>query len=142
MQDPQDFRNDFHWAGKSKLPPSRTLRVWTKNEENLKFWKKSLRYFDQNLYWKLTFFTFFTKFFLDFCLLSESIYLCKINQISATMFPISVGGGRSGVPPPSTLLQLWVTIQNNSSNPLECLMMTRDNAGSVIPDRASLYKNT
>ena len=34
MQDHQELRNDFHWAGKSKQPACETLRVWTKREEN------------------------------------------------------------------------------------------------------------
>ena len=34
MQDHQDLMNDFDWAGKSKQGACKTLRVWTKNEEN------------------------------------------------------------------------------------------------------------
>ena len=45
----------------------------------LKNFKKILRFFDQNLYGKLTFFTIFSKYFLDFCIHSESIYLWKIR---------------------------------------------------------------
>ena len=41
--------------------------------------KKNLRLFHQNLYGKLTFFTFFTESFLDFRLFSESLYICKIS---------------------------------------------------------------
>ena len=33
MQDHQDLKNDFHWAGKITQPASKMLRVWTKNEE-------------------------------------------------------------------------------------------------------------
>ena len=34
MQDYQDLKNDFHWTGKSKQRAIKTLRVWTKSEEN------------------------------------------------------------------------------------------------------------
>ena len=30
----QDSMNDFDWAGKTKPPACKTLRVWTKYEEN------------------------------------------------------------------------------------------------------------
>ena len=53
MQDHQDLMNYFDCAGKSKQPPCKILRVWTKIEENL---SKKWRFFDQNLYRKLTFF--------------------------------------------------------------------------------------
>ena len=51
MQNHQHFRNDFHWTAKIKLPACKILTVWTKNEE------KILRFFNQNLYGKLTCFT-------------------------------------------------------------------------------------
>ena len=66
MQDNRDLMNDFDWAGKTKQGVFKIWRVWTKNEEILKIFKKILRFFDQNFYGKLTFFTFFTKYFLDF----------------------------------------------------------------------------
>ena len=34
MQDHQALMNDFHCAGKAKQPACKTLRVWTKREEN------------------------------------------------------------------------------------------------------------
>ena len=34
MQDHKDLMNDFDWAGKTKQRACKTLRVWTKNEEN------------------------------------------------------------------------------------------------------------
>ena len=46
------------------------------------FWKlsgKNLRFFEQNVYRKLIFSQFFTKYFLDFWLRSESINLWKIT---------------------------------------------------------------
>ena len=35
----RDLINDFDWLGKSKRPPCKTLRVWTKNEENFEKYK-------------------------------------------------------------------------------------------------------
>ena len=40
MQDPQDFMNDFDSATKNKQPACKTLRVWTKYEENFEKIKK------------------------------------------------------------------------------------------------------
>ena len=34
MQDHHDLMNNFDSAAKSKQPACKTLRVWTKNEEN------------------------------------------------------------------------------------------------------------
>ena len=51
--------NYLDWAGKAKQPPCKTLRVWTKNEENFENFQEILRFFDQNLYGKLTFLTIF-----------------------------------------------------------------------------------
>ena len=34
MKDHQHLRNEFHRAGKIKIPACKTLLVWTKNEEN------------------------------------------------------------------------------------------------------------
>ena len=59
MQEHQDLRNDFHWAGKGKQPACKTLRVWTKSEENFEKFQKTMRFFDQNLQGKLTFFHIF-----------------------------------------------------------------------------------
>ena len=48
-------------------------------KKNLKNFKEiSCRVFDQNLYGNLTFFIFFTKYFLDFCL-SDSLDRWKIT---------------------------------------------------------------
>ena len=66
MQDNRDMMNDFDWASKTKQDASKTLRVWTKNEENFEKFQENLEIFDQNLYGKLNFFTIFTKYFLDF----------------------------------------------------------------------------
>ena len=33
-QDPRDLINEFDWADKTKQAAFKTLRVWTKNEEN------------------------------------------------------------------------------------------------------------
>ena len=79
--------NDFDWTGKTKQPSSKTLRVWTKNDENFEIFKKILRFFDQNLYGNLTFLTiqFFTTYFLEFYILSESIlHPWKITSVFYT----------------------------------------------------------
>ena len=59
----------------------------------LKNFKKILRFFDQNLYGKLTFLQFFTKYFLDFWLRSESINLWKIRPDFYNNFSDFGGGG-------------------------------------------------
>ena len=61
--------NDFDWPGKSKQPAFKTLRVWTKNEENFEnfqenfeiFWSKSLLKID-----------FFHNFLLNIPWISDS----------------------------------------------------------------------
>ena len=47
-------------------PPAKPCAFGQKVMKILKIFKKILRFFDQNLVGKLTFFTFFTKYFLDF----------------------------------------------------------------------------
>ena len=47
--------NEFDWAGKSKPPACKTLRVWTKNEEHFEKFQEKVEIFDQNLSGKLTF---------------------------------------------------------------------------------------
>ena len=59
--------------------PAKTCAFRQKVKKTLKNFKKILRFFDQNLAGKLNFFTFFTKYFFDFWLLSQSIYLWKIK---------------------------------------------------------------
>ena len=54
---------------------------------------KIFRFFDQDLYGKLTFFIFFTKYFWDFWLLSESIYPWKITPDFYNNFSDFGGGG-------------------------------------------------
>ena len=55
MQDHQDLMNDFDCADKTKQSACKTLRVWTKNEENFENFQENFEIFDQNLYGKLTF---------------------------------------------------------------------------------------
>ena len=62
----QDLMDDFDWEGKTKQHACRILRVWTKMKNILKDFKKILRFFDQNLYGKLSFSEFFPKYFLEF----------------------------------------------------------------------------
>ena len=45
MQDPQDLRNDFDLADKTKQPACKTLRVWTKNEENFEKFQENFEIF-------------------------------------------------------------------------------------------------
>ena len=66
MQDNRDLMNAFDWAGKIKQGACKTWRVGPKMKRSLKNFKKILRFFDQNLYGKLTFFTIFPTYFLDF----------------------------------------------------------------------------
>ena len=45
MQDHRDLMNDFDWAGKTKQPACKTLRVWTKNEENFENFQENFEIF-------------------------------------------------------------------------------------------------
>ena len=45
MQVNQDVMNDFDWAGKTKQPACKTLRVWTKNEENFENFQENFDIF-------------------------------------------------------------------------------------------------
>ena len=97
MQDHPDLGNDFHWAGKNKQPPCKSLSVWTKSEEKLEKFRENFEIFCSKSLWKIAFFTIFTKYFLDFCLLTESIYLWKITPDFYNNFSDFGGGGkRSG----------------------------------------------
>ena len=60
MQDHRDLMNDFDWAGKTKQPATKLFAFGPKMTRIEKIFKKILRFFDQNLYGKLTFFTIFT----------------------------------------------------------------------------------
>ena len=100
MKDHRHLKKDFHWAGKVKKAAGKILRVWTKNEENFEKVQANFENFDQNLYGELTFSTFFTKYFLDFWLLSQSLYLSKITPDFYNNFSDFGGGGRSGAPHP------------------------------------------
>ena len=59
--------------------PAKLCELGPKMKRILKNFKKILRFFDQNLYGKLTFSQILTKYFLDFWLRSESIDLWKIT---------------------------------------------------------------
>ena len=83
----KSFNNCFHPTCKSKKGPCKVLLAWIKNEENFEIFKKILRFFDQNLYGNLTFLTirFFTTYFLEFYILSESIlHPWKITSVFYT----------------------------------------------------------
>ena len=79
--------------------PSKPGAFGAKMKRILKIFKKILRFFDQNLYGKLTFFTIFTKYFLNFWLRSESIDLWKTTLDFYNNF--SDFGGESSPPPPA-----------------------------------------
>ena len=59
MHAQQDLMNAFDWAGKTKQPACRTLRVWTKNEENFENFLENLRFFWLKSLRKSDFFTIF-----------------------------------------------------------------------------------
>ena len=69
----------------------------------VEFWKISRKFwdfFDQNLYGKLTFSQFFTKYFSDFWLRSESIDLWKITPDFYNNLSYFEGGTFRRSPPP------------------------------------------
>ena len=68
MQAHRDLMKDFDWAAKTKQPACKTLLFWTKNEENFEKSQEILRFFDQNLYGKLT----FSQFLLTIAWISDS----------------------------------------------------------------------
>ena len=73
--------------------PTRFCTLEPKMKRALKIFKKILSFFDQNLYWKLTFFTVSIKYLLDFLLRSEIIYLWKITPDFYNNFSDFGGGG-------------------------------------------------
>ena len=101
-QDHRDLINDFDWAGKSKQPTCKNLRVWTKNEENFEKFQENCEIFWSKSLWKIDFFIDF----LDFWLRSESIDLWKITPDFYSNLS-DFGGGRSGRPPPPLPTPLW-----------------------------------
>ena len=86
----QDYMNNFHRGDKKGNLRAKLWRFDQKRRKISKF-----KFFDQNLYGKLTFSQFNNKYFLDFCIISETSH-----QLSITIFPdFCGGGGRSGLPP-------------------------------------------
>ena len=81
IKDHLDFMNDFQLSGKIKKPAWKTWAFGAKMKKILKNFNKNLRFFDQNLYGKLTFSQICNKFFFDFCLISESIHPWKITPV-------------------------------------------------------------
>ena len=77
--------------GQAKLSnlPAKLSEFGPNVKKILKGFKKILRFFDQNFYEK---WTFFTKYFLDFCLISGSIYLWKITPDLYNNFSEFFGG--------------------------------------------------
>ena len=72
-----------------------------KNEEKFEKFQENFEIFSQ----------FFTKYFLDFCLLSESIYLWKITPDFYNNFS-DFGGGAFRRPAPSR--RYWIHLENFS----------------------------
>ena len=58
MQDHQDLMNDLDWACKTKQLVAKLCAFGLKLKRILKIFKKSLRFFDQNLSGKWTFHNF------------------------------------------------------------------------------------
>ena len=92
MKDHQDLKNDFHRTGKIKKPAYKFMRIWTKNQENFERFQENFEIFLLKISMENWLFSqFFTKYFLDFWLLSESIYLCKITPVFYNIFSVSGG---------------------------------------------------
>ena len=87
--------------------PAKPCAFGPKEKKTLKKVKKILRFFDQNLYRKWTFAQSFTKYFLEFCILSESIYPWKITSDFYNNFSDFVGGGRSKCSYILATLMVW-----------------------------------
>ena len=93
--------NDFDWAGKSKQPACKNLRVWTKNEENFEKFQENFEIFWSKSLWKIEFFSqFFIKYFLDFRLRSEGLDIWKITPDFYNNFSDFRGGVNVPAPPP------------------------------------------
>ena len=59
--------------------PAKVCAIGQKTKKALKDFRKTLRFLDQDLYGKWSFSQFSTKYFLEFCLLSKSLYLWNIK---------------------------------------------------------------
>ena len=57
MLDHRYLMNAFDWTAKAKQAACKSLRLFTKNEENFEKLQETFEIFDQNLYGKLTLFT-------------------------------------------------------------------------------------
>ena len=71
----QNLTNNPDRAAKIKKPICKIIRVWTKNEEIFEKFKKTLRFFGQNLYGELTFFIIFYQIFLGVSASSRKGYM-------------------------------------------------------------------
>ena len=86
-----DLRNDFHWAGKIKQPACKTLRVWTKSEENFEIFQEKFEIFWSKYLWKIEFFHNVLLNISWSSASSDSIYSWKITPDFFNNFPISGG---------------------------------------------------
>ena len=103
MQDHQDLMNDFDWAVKLNNRHANLCAFGPKMKKILKNCKKILRFFDQNLYGKLS----FSRFLLNIYWIFGSAPKVYIHLEDNTRFlqqfsRFRGGGGRSGVPLPDS----------------------------------------
>ena len=91
----------FPGAVKSKRDSCRFFRDGPKVKKICEDFKKTMRFFEQNLSGKLIFSIDFTKYFVDFCLISETIYSVQDNTSLLQQF--FRFRDRSGVPTLQTL---------------------------------------
>ena len=79
MQDHQDLRNGFHCAANAKHPACNLARL---DQKWRNFWKFSRKFWEFLIKISMEnwlFSKFLAKYFLEFCLLSETIYPWKIK---------------------------------------------------------------
>ena len=65
----QKLMKYFNWAAKFKQPACKTLRVWTKNEENFENFQVNFEIFRTKYLWKID---FFHNFLLNISWISDS----------------------------------------------------------------------
>ena len=100
-QDNQDLMNDLDWTGKTKQNACKTLRVWTKGEENIEIFQENFELFWSKSLWK---FDFFHNFLLNISWISGSAQKVYRPLEDNTRFlqPIFrfLGGDVPAFPPP------------------------------------------
>ena len=139
MQDNQHLTNNFHQTGKTKKPACKVLRVGTRKDLFLKIFKKILRFFDQNLYGKLTFFVNFHEISQIISASAPKVLPLEDNtrhQISTTIFSVSGGGGNvPPVPPPyatGDFSQKYKSKSKNRSNFYHLFVFYHKNLSTIM----------